>query len=296
MEIKNIGEAELIRRIWKVFDRKNENEDVHFFDDGEKYMLFAIDSINENFHFRRDWKPELIGKFLVDINLSDIASKNGLPREMMVSMSFPRNLEEDWILSLIKGMKDELEKYRTNFVGGDLKESDNISLTGMIIGEVEKGKEFRRSGAKAGDKIYVTSKIGKNERSILNFYGSKSTDYSKILEIKPRFDALDLFKKYRITSCIDNSDGIYKSLSEISSLGKVGIKIERNVCSGETTEEERVAFYSTGGDYELIFTSPDEINEFPLLGRVIDKDGVMDMDGDIVSSFGYDHFRTRIRG
>jgi len=293
MKIQDIGERKVIEKIWSFIGRDNEDEDVHFLPSGERYILLAIDTINENFHFERWWDPELIGRFLVDINLSDIAAKNGAPREFMASFSLPGDVDQDWIISLVKGINEEGSKYGVTFQGGDLKESGKISLTGLAIGDVEMGKEFRRSGAKPGDFVYVTSPIGRVERGIVNYYNS-SGDYRWILDIKPRFDALEIMRKYRVTSCIDNSDGLYKSLGLISKLSNVGISIENDVSVDARDEAERELFFSLGGDYELIFTSPDRISEFPLVGRVTEGSGVFDTNGRAVNTLGYDHFSPNI--
>ncbi|MEM0073143.1 MAG: thiamine-phosphate kinase [Thermoplasmatales archaeon] len=289
MKLNEIGERGLIEKIWEIMGRNNEDEDVHFYPSGDKYILLAMDSINEKFHFRRDWDPELIGKFLVDINLSDIASKNGSPSEMMASFSFPRNIEEDWVISLVKGIKRETERFNVRYEGGDLKEAESISLTGLIIGEVEIGKEYRRSGAKPGDFVYISSKVGRIEKAIVDYYNS-SSNYREILDFTPRFDALRVMRRYRITSCIDNSDGLYKSLELISKLSGVRIEIENDIIDGQFDQETKELFYSIGGDYELIFTSPDQIDSFPQVGRVLEGDGVFDISGKRVVSGGYDHF------
>jgi len=66
MKIQDIGERKVIEKIWSFIGRDNEDEDVHFLTSGERYILLAIDTINENFHFERWWDPELIGRFLVE--------------------------------------------------------------------------------------------------------------------------------------------------------------------------------------------------------------------------------------
>lgn len=293
MKIDEIGEAGLIKRIWEVFGRENENEDVHFYDLGSKYILLAVDTINERHHFEKGWNPELIGKFLVDINVSDIASKNGKPTEMMASMSFPRNTDETWVIAMIKGMKKELEKYDIVYSGGDLKESPHISLTGLVIGEVEKGKEYRRNGARPGDFVYITHRIGRNEMAIFNYYKHPNAASDDILNITPRVAELTELRKHNVTSCIDNSDGIYKSLSLLASASNVNMRIENNVCDLEVDDEMRKVIYSIGGDYELIFTSPDPIEKFPVIGSVKDGSGVTDIDGSSNIPSGFDHFLTR---
>ncbi|MGC8562458.1 MAG: thiamine-phosphate kinase [Thermoplasmata archaeon] len=292
MEISKLGERKLIEDIWRIFGEQNEDEDVHFLSFGKKYLLLAVDTINEVYHFERSWDPGIIGKFLVDINLSDIAAKNGKPLEMMVSFSFPRDLEDSWVTKMVKGIKRELKKYDVKFSGGDLKESERISLTGIVIGEVQKGKEFRRSGARPGDYVYISSTIGRNERAIMDYYKGKLATPEEIIDIKPRLDLLGSLNKLRITSCIDNSDGIYKSLSLLSKLSRVMIRIDRDVSENSRSNEEREEIYAMGGDYELIFTSPQKINEFPVIGKVLKGKGVVDIDGNAKIPDGFDHFKS----
>ncbi len=290
MEIKELGERKVIEEIWKLFGEKNEDEDVHFVDLNDYYILMAMDTINENYHFMKDWDPKKIGRFIVDINLSDIASKNGTPMDFMVSMSFPSNVDNDYVLKLTEGIKEECIRYNLKFSGGDLKESDKITLTGLVIGRVDKGREFRRNGARPGDYVYITGRIGKNEDAIMKM-GIDNESRERVLEITPRLDALKRMNTFRITSCIDNSDGIYKSLSLISKLSGVAIRIKENVCEHKD-ESLRKKCYNLGGDYELIFTSPDKINDYYLLGIVEKGSGVYDIDNTLVTSAGYDHFRT----
>lgn len=292
MELKELGERKIIDSIWKIMGEKNEDEDAHFVDQGRKYLLIAMDTINEGFHFEKWWDPERIGKFLVDINLSDIASKNGRPLEMMASFSFPRTLDEKWVRSLVRGIKSELGKYNIRFSGGDLKESKSISLTGLILGDVTKGKEFRRSGAKPGDFVYISSLIGKNERAILEYHAGRKGRQKEILDINPRLDLLESLRKMDITSCIDNSDGIYKSLGLISRLSRVRIRIENDVTEKSKNPGERALLYSIGGDYELLFTSPEKLNSYPLVGRVLKGKGIEDVNGISLDTYGYDHFRS----
>ncbi len=290
MEIKEIGERDLIAEIWNIIGEKNEDEDVHFFANGNQFILLAMDTINENYHFKRKWDPFKVGKFVVDINLSDIASKNGSGLDFMISISLPSNIQNEYVVRLIEGINEECKRYNLRFSGGDLKESDTISLTGLVIGRVEKGKEFRRNGARPGDNVYITNKIGKNEQAIIRILeGDDNRD--DILDITPRINELKTMSKYHITSCIDNSDGIYKSLNLIARLSGVSISISNNVCTLEGDDSNRRLCYDLGGDYELIFTSPDIINEFYLLGKVQSGSGVFDLDGSIVNSMGYNHFK-----
>jgi len=290
MKISELGERKLIEEIWKLFGEKNEDEDVHFVDLNDYYIILGMDTINENYHFMKDWDPKKVGKFIVDINLSDIASKNGTGLDFMVSMSFPAHTEREYVLELAEGIKEECKKFNLKFSGGDLKESDSISITGLVIGRVDKGREFRRSGARPGDYVYITRKIGKNEDAIMKMRKNIENG-EKVLDIIPRINELKKMNKYRITSCIDNSDGIYKALSLISKLSSVSIRIKENVCELDGDESLRKECYKIGGDYELIFTSPDKIDDFYFLGIVEEGDGVYDLDNTLVTSAGYDHFR-----
>ena len=292
MKLMDIGERKTIDRIWEVIGGKNEDEDVHFIDNGDYYSLLAIDTLNEGIHFKRDWDPYAIGKFLVDVNLSDIASKNGRPHEFMASMSFPRTLDLDYVEGIAEGIRAECSKYEMKFSGGDMKESGLISLTGLVIGGIQKGKEFRRLGARPGDFVYITNKVGKQEKAMKEFYSGSGIPEG-IITIEPRFDVLGKMSEHKITSCLDNSDGIYKSLELLARINGVGITIKENVCL-EKDEKFRKFCYTFGGDYELIFTSPERIDGFPLIGTVDDGTGVIDLDGFPLSTKGYDHFSVDI--
>jgi thiamine-monophosphate kinase len=285
VKIKDLGESKIIEKIWEFLGRENENEDVHFFLQGNKYLLVAMDTLNENIHFRRDWDPFKIGKFLVDINMSDIISKNGLGLQMMASFTFPRDLDYDWVERLTEGIFKELEKFKVTYEGGDMKEGEKISLTGLIIGEVEKGREIRRKGVEPGDYIYITNKIGKQYLEYLKYLNGSSNGEG-IIDVDVSYDKLKNIMKYSPKAAMDDSDGPFKSLAILSNLNKVKIKLENNVCIVDDYKN----CYSFGGDYELIFSSSIFTKDLPLLARAYEGSGLYDFNNEPIEFPGYEHY------
>lgn len=285
MKIEESGETEIIGKIWSKLGRENENEDVHFLDDRDSYLILAMDSINEGIHFLRNWDPAKVGKFLVDINMSDVISKNGEALEMMASFSLPRELEFDWLDSFMEGVFKELERFNVAYAGGDLKEGKYISLTGLIIGKVKKGQELRRRPIYPGSYIYITDKIGKQYQKYLDFIEGKS-EGDRIIEVNVSYDKIKRIMGLKPTACMDDSDGPFKSLRILSELNHVRIDLKDNVCESSNFEE----CYSFGGDYELIFASKTFTTEFPMLGIASQGIGVYDFDGKPIIKRGYEHF------
>ncbi len=285
MKIEDSGETEIIKKIWEKLGRENENEDVHFLDNGDSFIILAMDTINEGIHFLRNWDPAKVGKFLVDINMSDIISKNGQALEMMASFGLPKDLEFDWLDSLMEGIFRELERFDVDYAGGDLKESKNISLTGLVIGKVKRGQELRRRPIYPGSYIYITGKIGKQYKKYLDYIEGKS-EGEGIIEIDVSYEKIKRILKLEPTACMDDSDGPFKSLRILSELNHVRIDLKENVCINSDYE----GCYSFGGDYELIFASRNFTSEFPILGVASAGMGVYDFDGKPVKKQGYEHF------
>jgi len=285
VKIGELGESKIIEKIWKRLGRDNENEDVHFIPQGNKYLLMAMDTLNENIHFKRDWSPLKIGKFLVDINMSDIISKNGQGLQMMASFTFPRDLDYQWVEELTEGIFKELEKFKVTYEGGDMKEGERISLTGLIIGEVEMGKEIRRRGMEPGDYIYITNKIGKQYLEYRKYLNGISNGEG-IIDVDVSYDKIKNILRYSPKAAMDDSDGPFKSLQILSSLNNVKIKLENNVC--ET--EDYKSCYAFGGDYEIIFASSHFTEEFPLLARAYRGFGLYDSNDEPIDLQGYEHY------
>ena len=254
---------------------------------GEDF-LFKTDQFVEDAHFRRDQSPALIGQRALARALSDIAAMGGDPLVCLVSLAIPPDLGENWIKSFYRGLLRIARGTGTTLGGGDLGHSEKIYCDVALCGSVPRGQALRRDGARPGDSIYVSGRLGKPwDRPIA-----------------PR---LGLGRSLRglATACMDISDGIALDLHRLCMASGVAAELDQvPIVKGATLER---ALHG-GEDYELLFTMPaaepratgsagnGAKNNVPRgcvrVGTIVrGKPGSVLFHGQPLPPRGYDHFR-----
>ncbi|MFQ5887928.1 MAG: thiamine-phosphate kinase [Candidatus Hydrothermarchaeales archaeon] len=301
MKLSDIGERKLIEIFAKEF-RKNrcENVVVGIGDDAtvlswddENYLVISNDMISKGSHIPKEMSPRQTGKYVVNINLSDIASMGAKPLSLVFSFGLPPDLDEDFVVELSEGINEACKEHETCILGGDTKEHSEIMISGTAFGIVGRDRLLTRSGAQIGDLVCVTGSIG---LAAAGFYALVN-DLNLEKNVRERAIKAALEPKARIregiilgryaNACIDISDGLAYSLYEISRMSNVGTMIhEDKVPVDEDVKTisrlleiktDEVIFHK-GGDYELLFTiSPEKYN------RLVEK---MDEIGTTVSQIG----------
>src|SRR5208282_2048015 len=139
-------------------------------------LLVTTDFTIENVHFRRDWHPpELVGRRCLTRGLSDIAAMGGEPLAAFLSLAVPSDVPQKWVDRFLKGLLDLAEEFEVSLAGGDTAQSpDGIQADIVVVGSVPKGKAVLRSGAKAGEQIYVTGELGGSAAAM-----------ARLMELKP---------------------------------------------------------------------------------------------------------------
>ncbi len=304
MQIKDIGEIDLIRRLAKGFrlDRsvvKGSGDDTAVLKwTKDKYLLFTCDMVIEDVHFSLSKAtPFQIGWKALGRNLSDIAAMGGVPKYAVVSIGISPELNISVADGICKGLKNLADRFEVSIVGGDMARSKKIVINVSLIGQVEKKNLTLRSGAKAGDLIFVTGSLGGSIKG-------------KHIRFTPRIkESRELTKNYKVNSMIDISDGLILDLSRILEASGVGACIyENTIPISKDTKSLKNALYD-GEDYELLFTmSVKEARRFfkerfakmrcpvTLIGEVIGKKNtvlkIIDSEGreKNLNIKGYTHF------
>jgi len=121
-------------------------------------LLVTTDLTIEKVHFRRDWqRPELVGRRCLTRGLSDIAAMGGELLAVFLSLAVASDVPQKWVDRFLKGLLDLAEEFKVPLAGGDTAQSaGGIQADIVVVGSVPKGKAVLRSGAKAGEQIYVT--------------------------------------------------------------------------------------------------------------------------------------------
>jgi len=213
--------------------------------------------------------------------LSDIAAMGGEPRAAFLSLAIASDVPQKWVDRFLKGLLELAEELRVPLAGGDTAQSaGGIQADIVVVGSVPKGKAVLRSGAKAGQQIYVTGELGGAAAALARLSKSKLTE-SKLTKTKPTESrpaehfrlisgqsrpqarvAVGKWLRLRqlASAMIDLSDGLSTDLEHICQESRVGAEIEAEAIPRAPVDsgEKRVAleFALHGGDdYELLFTS-----------------------------------------
>jgi thiamine-monophosphate kinase len=231
--------------------------------------LITTDFSLEGIHFRRDWhSPESVGHRCLVRGLSDIAAMGGTPVAAFLSLALPRNLASSWVTRFARGLISLAEKYNVTLAGGDTAESPNGILADIVVlGTTPKGKAVLRSGARPGDRIYVSGELGGSAAAVWQMRkGSKRNlnprEYPRHFFPEPRIELGRVLRDKGLASAmIDTSDGLSTDLAHICEESGVGAELQAEVIPrasvGKPAREVDLEFALHGGeDYELLFTAP----------------------------------------
>src|SRR5580700_4185359 len=126
-----------------------------------KLFLFKADAVVEGTHFTGETPPEKIGRKALARCLSDVAAMAGTPGAALVTIGLPKKFDAEFVLKIYDGLNALAKKYGVAIVGGETTTNPGgIFISIALLGTVGRGKQVLRSGAKAGDAIFVTGELG----------------------------------------------------------------------------------------------------------------------------------------
>ena len=222
-------------------------------------LLVTTDLSIEGVHFRRDWHPpESVGWRCLARGLSDIAAMGGEPIAAFLSLGVPATTPQRWVEGFIRGFLRLAEKHRVPLAGGDTASSPKgIVADVSVVGRVSKGRAILRSGAKPGDKIYVTGEPGRAAEVLARLRDGEKVD-AKRAEFAPHFFpqpriavGRGLREKKIASAMIDLSDGISCDLAHICEESGVKAVVREKALPSRNGK----CTLHAGEDYELLFTA-----------------------------------------
>lgn len=216
-----------------------------------------------------------LGRYLARLNLSDIAASGGTPRGLLLNLGLPRDYLVRDLLALLLGALDVADRHGCGIIGGDLSDAGELSISATAIGQVERSRALSRQTAKIGDLVFVSRPLGLTPAAFhyhmnkARFENSVNPSAVNLLngqfqEIGPMFElAAALVASRQCSSCMDNTDGIGQSLSELADASGVAIvvnstqlrlpQIVRDLANASGQDEVHFAF-GAGADFSLIGT------------------------------------------
>ncbi len=279
----------------------------------EKQLAVSTDTLVEGVHFLPNSDPRLLGHKVLAVNLSDLAAMGATPAWFSLAITLP-NIDKAWLSSFSAGLFALAKRHSLQLIGGDTTRGP-LSVTVNIMGLLPKHQRLTRSGAKVGDGVYVSGTIGNAglglEKAKSGEQGADDKDLIAYLKPNPRIDLGNELIKIA-SSCIDISDGLSADLNHVLKLSGVGAKIYHDklpLTDSVRQHMDKVCDdlwpYSTGDDYELCFTVPEQVDIksiADLRSYNITKIGVIDegsglrieaKNGELIRlNKGFDHFNV----
>ena len=260
-------------------------------------LILTTDMLHRETDFPAGTTPRTIGWRSVAVSLSDLAAMGARPLGVLLALADP-DLDEELISGILDGALACCAQAGTQLVGGDIDRQRELTLVSTGVGEAT--NPVRRDGARVGDLICVTGKLGRTAAGLNLFSRGDVKEANALFCFPPRVD-WGMKLAGLATSMIDISDGLAHSLHLIASQSYVGFSIEwkhlpiTEVLSGRISDEKlRDAVLFTGEDYELLFTVPanliskiDPTVRFTVIGHVSEH-GLL-IDGERLPDRGYEH-------
>ena len=273
--------------------------------------LVTTDFSLEGVHFRRErHSAESVGHRCLARGLSDIAAMGGEPVAAFLSLAVPERLPQRWVDQFLRGFLALAKKFSVPLAGGDTAQSPAGVLADIVIlGSVPAGTAVLRSGARPGDKLYVTGQLGASALVLSRFMAGRT----KISERRnaahffpmPRIPAGRALREEGIASAmIDISDGLSTDLGHLCQESRVGARIYAEQLP-VTGGRANLRFALHGGeDYELLFSAhgivPKSIAGVPIacIGEITRRRKIVLIQGGkerALPAGGWEHFSSRKR-
>jgi thiamine-monophosphate kinase len=240
-------------------------------------LAVSTDMLVQGRHFFPDVNPCTLGHKALAVNLSDLAACGAQPLAFTLALALPA-VNEDWLAPFAQGLLALADTHGCELIGGDTTAGPlTISIT--VFGEVPTGQALLRSGARAGDEVWVSGTAGDAALALQALQGQRTLPAAVLQQVRQRLEqptprvALGVALRGIASAAVDVSDGLAADLGHILQQSGVGARIEAQfamqliaACADNSgaggqlgwnlSEADRLQCCLAGGDdYELVFTA-----------------------------------------
>ena len=281
-------------------------------------LAVSTDLLIAGRHFFENAEPYGIGHKSLAVNLSDLAAMGARPGWVTLSLALPQ-ADADWLERFSLGFLELARVHDVDLIGGDTTRGP-LAICVQIMGEVAAGKALQRSGARAGDDLWVSGTLGDAAIGLAHLHGAfelraHDRDHAlKRLDLPQPRVALGQALLGVATGAIDISDGLVADVGHVAEASGVRAVIEwesvpLSSAAGPNRQHPVVqqCALAGGDDYELAFTAPSSARKvlgqlgaklglaLTRVGHVEAGDGVIVLDKGgkplVLPETGFDHFR-----
>jgi thiamine-monophosphate kinase len=317
-----IGEFDLIAR-W--FTRPARNAVLGVGDDCAlvapspgMQLAVSTDTLVEGRHFLSTVPPDALGHKALAVNLSDLAACGAAPLVFTLALTLPR-VDEIFLDGFAQGLFALADEQGIELAGGDTT-AGPLAIGITVLGQVPPGQALLRSGARAGDALWVSGTLGDARLALEAFRGTVALDGAAFEAARSRMErptprvALGLALRGVATSAIDLSDGLVGDLGHVLARSRVGATLDvdtlpaGSALAAQPPALRRECMLAGGDDYELLFTAPPAAHDAVLaagarartavtrIGRIDAQPSlrIVDREGCAIDArrAGFDHFRA----
>jgi thiamine-monophosphate kinase len=233
-------------------------------------LAVSSDMLVEGRHFLSTVAPERLGHKALAVNLSDLAACGARPLAFTLALALPR-IDEAFLAGFSRGLFALADAHGCELIGGDTTQGPlNICIT--VFGELPTGQALLRSGARAGDDLYVSGSLGDARLALEVFRGHQALSADAFEAVRAAMEqpqprvALGQALRGLASAAIDVSDGLLGDLGHVLGRSNVGAVVEVDAVprsawlATQPLDVQRECTLAGGDDYELLFTaSPQHI-------------------------------------
>jgi thiamine-monophosphate kinase len=243
--------------------------------------VISCDAFLEGVHFLGEGYPaDSVGYKSIVRAASDLVAMGAAPRMFLLTLALPTRRSGAWLDRFLGGMARAARELGMCLIGGDTSRSSTVSISITVLGEVAAGRAVRRSGARAGDIIYVSGRLGRAQLGLKLVKRSGARELKRIIKDQSRLMQPHLYPKIPVglgawlaqrrvaSAMMDISDGLSTDLARLCAASGVGARLwaERIPCvtipggiakhMGKLKLDPIEIAFNGGDDYELLFTVP----------------------------------------
>jgi thiamine-monophosphate kinase len=229
-------------------------------------LAVSSDMLVEGRHFLSTVAADRLGHKALAVNLSDLAACGATPRAFTLALALPR-ADEAWCAGFARGLFALADEHGIELVGGDTT-AGPLNLCITVFGEVPAGQALLRSGARAGDTVWVSGRLGDARLALEVFRGTVALAGDAFERVRTAMErpqprvALGQALRGVASAAIDLSDGLVGDIGHVLARSGVGATLALAAIprSAELAAQfaglQHECLLAGGDDYELLFTAP----------------------------------------
>ncbi len=261
-------------------------------------LVATTDAMVESVHYLPAEDPGRLARKALRVNLSDLAAMGARPLVYLLTMALPKAVDDAWLAAFAEGLRQDQERFGLHLAGGDSVSTPGPAMISITaIGAVPNGQAIRRSGARPGDRVWVSGTVGDGALGLLAARGQLAgmpVDHMETLAGRYRLPTPRIALGERLrgiaTAAADLSDGLIGDLGHICAASGVGARVAADKVPLSPAAEAACSMDSMlvgialagGDDYELLFTAGADA-EAGLVRIADDLDLAMTCIGEVVA-------------